>query len=178
MSACAVLLRGINVGRHNRLSMGELRSVLEAVGARAVGTYLQSGNAVVEAEPNGLAARIEDELRRRLGLEVRVLVRTAAELGAVVKANPFPGRVATPKQLHVAFLEAPAPAEVVRAVGTTHGADEYAVGDRVLYLSFAATSHDSPLNEALRRLGVVMTARNWTTVTRLLELAEGIAGGP
>ena len=169
---CAVLLRGVNVGSSNRITMPNLRAVLEQLGAHEVKTYLQSGNAVVRAEPDGLADTVREALRLQLGLDVAVIVRTATELAQVVDANPFPARVSEPKLLHVAFLEAAVSASALDAVGTRHGADEIALGDRALYLSFAERSHDSPLNGVLRRLGVVTTARNWTTVTGLLALSR------
>jgi len=99
-------------------------------------------------------------------------VRTASELADVVAANPFPQRVATPKLLHVAFYDRQPEASVIDEVGADHGNDQLVLGDRVLYLSYAGTSHDSQLVAALRRIGGVSTARNWTTVTKLLTLAQ------
>lgn len=173
MTRMAVLLRGVNVGRNNRIGMADLRSLLADLGGREVSTYLQSGNAVLDADqdPDGLAAEVESGLAERFALNVRVLVRTGAELAAVVAANPFPEQVSRPKQLHVAFLaEQPDPA-LVQQVGRRHGADELAIGDRAIYLCFGQPStNDSPLNGALRRIGGVTTARNWTTVLALRDL--------
>jgi uncharacterized protein (DUF1697 family) len=171
MGRQVVLLRGINVGRANRLAMADLRSVLEEAGATDVVTYLQSGNAVVSSGVPDLASRVEAGLRDDLGLEVRVLVRSADDLGRVVEQNPFPHKVAEPKLLHVAFLEEQPATALVEELGTRHGDDELALGERVLYLSYAKSSQRSPLEPALRRIGGVATARNWTTVTRLVELS-------
>ena len=179
MTRCAVLLRGVNVGRANRIAMADFRSVLEELGCRDVVTYLQSGNAVVEAPPDGLAQRVERALRERLGLDVRVLVRTGNELAAVVAANPFPELVPEPKRLHVAFLEGQPDEAVVRGIGLRHGDDEFRVGDRVLYLAYAGGTQNSALEKPLRRLAGVSTDRNWTTVTRLASLAvPSQEGGP
>ncbi len=170
MTRCVVLLRGINVGGRNRLAMPVLARVLTDVGCTDAKTYLQSGNAVVDAEPDGLAERVE----QALPLPVRVLVRTADELAAVVAANPFPELVTEPKRLHVAFLSEPPDPERLAALGTDHGDDRLAAGRRELYLAYAGGSHASPLTGALleKRLGLVASARNWTTVTRLAELAR------
>ncbi len=170
MTRCVVLLRGINVGGRNRLAMPVLARVLTDVGCTDAKTYLQSGNAVVDAEPDGLAERVE----QALPLPVRVLVRTADELAAVVAANPFPELVTEPKRLHVAFLSEPPDPERLAALGTDHGDDRLAVGRCELYLAYAGGSHASPLTGALleKRLGLVASARNWTTVTRLAELAR------
>ncbi len=169
MTRCVVLLRGINVGGRNRLAMADLEWSLEQVGCTAVSTYLQSGNAVVEAEPEGLAERVE----QALPLPVRVLVRTGEQLAAVVAANPFPELVSEPKRLHVAFLSAPPDPERLAALGPLHGDDRLAPAAGELFLAYAGGSHASPLTAALleKRLGVVASARNWTTVTRLAELS-------
>jgi uncharacterized protein (DUF1697 family) len=162
----------VNVGKHNRVAMADLRALLAGIGATDVTTYLQSGNAVVSAEPDRLADRVEQALADTLGLPVRVLVRTAAELRAVVEANPFPDKVATPKLLHVAFLEHEPDPAVVDAFGLRHGSDEIALGERALYLSYETRSFDSPINAVLNKLPGAWTTRNWTTVTKLLDLAE------
>jgi uncharacterized protein (DUF1697 family) len=166
------LLRGVNVGKHNRIAMADLRRVLEGVGARDVTTYLQSGNAVVTTEDPDLAGRVERALRDEVGLSVRVLTRTAEQLRSVVDRNPFPHKVSEPKLLHVAFLEHPVDPAVTETFPTRQGDDEYAPGDGVLYLSYSARSFDSPLNAVLSKLDGVATTRNWTTVTKLLDLAE------
>lgn len=172
MTRCVVLLRGVNVGAHNRLSMGDFRAALTASGCTGVSTYLQSGNAVVDAEPDGLGTRVEQALRDGTGLDLRVLVRTADELADVVAGNPFPERVDQPKRLHVVFLGGTPRRQELNALGPSHGSDELRAGDRVLYLSYAGGSQKSPLEKVLKRLDLVQTARNWTTVTALLDLAR------
>jgi uncharacterized protein (DUF1697 family) len=181
VTTCIVLLRGINVGGNNRVPMAELRDLLTSLGARNVATYLQSGQAVVDVDDadavdvGGLAARVEAALTERLGLQVRALVRTADELEAVVAANPYPERVATPKQLHVVFLDAAPDPATVADVGTRFGEDEFTVGDTalaVLYLSYSGRSIDSPMNKAVAKLKGLQTARNWTTVQKLQDLCR------
>ena len=174
MSRCAVLLRGINVGRNNRLAMAHLRAVLEGLGCRDVTTYLQSGNALVDADPEGLAARVE----QALPLPVRVVVVPAAGLHAAVSGCPWPERArAAPKLVHVTYLDRELTADELAPLVGVHGGDELAAGERVLWSSYATSSLDSPLTKVVdrARLAVVMTTRNWTTATRLAELA-GPAG--
>lgn len=172
MDRSVVLLRGINVGKHNRISMPAFRNVLETVGCTQAQTYVQSGNAVVtwSGSAEQLAAAVRAELTAAVDLDVLVLVRTAAELAVVVEANPFADEEFDPKLLHVAFLTGPPDPE--RLAALDHGAllpDRLAVGDRVLYLRYATGSQRSPLAKV--RLGVEATARNWTTVTALRGLA-------
>lgn len=173
-----VLLRGINVGGANRVPMADLRSLLVDLGAGNVVTYLQSGQAVVDADPEGLADRVEAALADRFGRTIRVLTRTAAEVDAVVAGNPYPHLVDTPKRLHVVFLERdPDPAEVERVGGTRHGTDEFTVADRALYLAYESLSNDSPAAKAVARLKSTgtQTARNWTTVLTLQKLAHQVS---
>ena len=171
LQRCAVLLRGVNVGRGNRIAMADLRVLLEGLGCADVSTYLNSGNALVTADPDGLAARVE----AALPLRVRVVVHTADELRAAVGQCPWPDRAqAAPKLVHVGYLDRPAPPEVAALAGE-HGGDEMAVGPRVLYLAYARSSVASPLEKALAPLGrtdLVLTTRNWTTATRLVALTS------
>lgn len=171
MSRCVVLVRGVNVGGRNRLPMHVLTTALHGAGCSAVQTYLNSGNAICDADPDGLAARVE----QALPLDVRVLVRSAEELAAVVAGNPFPERTGEPKRLHVAFLSQQPEGTAVQALGQRHGADRLVVGDRTVYLAYGGGSQESTLTGALleRRLRVVASARNWTTVLKLTELAAG-----
>jgi len=178
LTGSVVLLRGVNVGKHHRISMPVFRDVLKAAGGTAVQTYLQSGNAVVDwaGPPDRLAAAVAAELQAVANLSVLVLVRSAAELGAVVDANPYSQEAFDPKLLHVAFLDGDPDPERLTAVD--HEAllpDRMTVGDRALYLRYATGSQNSPL--AKLRLGVEATARNWTTVSALLGLAAGRAAG-
>lgn len=169
-SRCALLLQGINVGAHNRLAMADLRALLVSLGATDVVTYLQSGNAVLTADVDGLAERVQQALSDRHAVRSRAFSRSTDELHAVIAANPFPQAVAQPKNLHVAFVERALDLSSVAALGPQHGEDQIAIGDGALYLSYAATSHDSPLAGILRKLNGPFTARNWTTVTKVAAL--------
>jgi len=102
------LLRGVNLGSHNKLSMAELRALLEDIGAEDVTTYVQSGNAVFRSAlaRDDLVRKIEREISARFGLEVTVVLRTKAELARLVAANPFAERESDPTKLHVTFLAA------------------------------------------------------------------------
>jgi len=179
VTTCIVLLRGINVGKNNRLKMEDFRTAVEAAGGRNVLTLLASGQAVAKVqEPfseNAFAEQVGRELRDRFGLSVAAAVRTGEHLAQVIEANPYPHLVATPKQLHVVFLDVAPDPETVTLIGTRHGDDEFAVGDRVLYLAFSRQSHDSPLVGALRALnGGAGTARNWATITKLDTLVRSL----
>lgn len=173
-----VLLRGINLGAANRLSMPELRDALSDEGFTDVQTYVQSGNVLLEyaASPAGLAAEIERLLLERFGLRVPVVTRSGQELAAVVQGNPFPGAAAQdPKRYQVTFLsEEPDEEAAARVAALALDGELFAVRGREAYAFHPASVHASKLANSLtpKKLGVgCATARNWTTVTALLEMA-------
>ena len=173
-----VLLRGVNLGSRNRVVMSELRCALEDAGYADVATYLQSGNAVVTSRKP--PARVATDCRRlieeRFGLEIAIVVRTRDELARVVARNPL-GAVATnPKRYQVSFLaQQPSRDVVKRLEALAAGRERLVAIGRELYAWHPAGVARSKLWAALAgpSLGVSATARNWTTVTKLLELADG-----
>jgi uncharacterized protein (DUF1697 family) len=173
-----VLLRGVNLGARNRVAMPRLRELLAAAGFEDVATYLQSGNVVLSSprKAEDVAATVRRELEQELGLDVDVVVRSRAQLAAVVKRNPL-GKVATdPKRYQVSFLAARAPAGLAaRLEEVAAETERFVVGGREVYAWHPAGVARSKLWALLagRDLGVVATSRNWTTVTSLLELAQG-----
>ena len=176
MARHVVLLRGINIGPRNRIAMPALRDALEEAGFVDVQTYLQSGNVVLEsrAKPEAVRRKVETLIRERFDLEIAVVVRTKAQLAAVVKRNPH-ARVATnPKAYQVTFLDKKLPAKVVRELEQVAAPDErVAVAGREVYAWHPGTIARSKLWAKLagQGLGVTATSRNWTTVEALLRLA-------
>ncbi len=175
MSRYAVLLRAVNLGSHQKVSMPELRKALESLGYTDVATYMQSGNAALTSpvkDPAKVAKAVHKGLCDELGLDTPVLVRSGPELAAVIADNPYPELVATPTKLHAVFLSAqPAKAAVARLDPARYLPDEFQVGERVLYVSYPGGAGRSKLTAtAFTRLGVDATARNWNTVTALAEM--------
>jgi uncharacterized protein (DUF1697 family) len=172
-----VLLRGINVGGRNRLAMPALREALEDAGMSDVATYLQSGNVVLEAdvEADELARRCEALIAERFGLAVAVVVRSRQELARVVRRDPLGEVAEQPKLYQVSFCSAVPSSEAVNKAGERAAEGErIVVHGREIYAWFPHGVGRSRLASQLSRqdFGVVATARNWTTVTKLLELAE------
>jgi uncharacterized protein (DUF1697 family) len=171
------LLRAVNVGGRNRISMADLRELLVGLGYGEVRTHLQSGNAVFTATttpPERVAQTIERALADELGLAARVLVRTRAELERVVAANPLLDVASDHARLLVTFLSAaPARGALSELVPADFEPDMFAVGEREIYAWYPEGVRATRLSNAFweRRLGVIATGRNWNTVMRLLELA-------
>jgi uncharacterized protein (DUF1697 family) len=172
-----VLLRGINVGSHNRVAMPELRELLAGAGFDDVRTYVQSGNVVLTSgqRPDRLARKCERLIADRFGLDVAVVARTRDELAAVVKRDPL-GDVATnPKRYQVSFVDAELDAETARKLEEARAEPErLAVIGREVYAWHPEGAARSRLWNLLagKGLGVTATSRNWTTVTKLLEMAD------
>lgn len=163
--------------------MADLTSLLTALGHTDVSTYLQSGNAVLSASRTTaakLATQVEAALAAELGVSTRVLVRTHPQLAEVVAANPFPNAAAEkPAWLHVAFLSAAPDVKAAAALDATALApDEFALGDRALYLRFVNSPGRSRLAEVVAKAvlrgspDAVATVRNWNTVLKLTELTK------
>jgi uncharacterized protein (DUF1697 family) len=173
-----VLLRGINLGAARRVAMADLRELLEGDGYEDVRTHLQSGNVLLSSplSPRRLETALARRLRERFGFEVPVLVRTRAELAKVVERDPL-GAVATNGSRYmVSFLSKTPPAKVVRELEAADVAPErLVVAGRELYTWHPEGVQRSQLAKLVsdERLGVTSTARNWNTVTKLLELAGG-----
>ncbi|WP_433278795.1 DUF1697 domain-containing protein [Pseudonocardia xinjiangensis] len=170
------LLRGINVGRHKRIAMADLRALLTGLGYTDVRTHLNSGNAVLtgdDATPAEHAERIETAIAADLGLDVRCVVLTADELRAIVDGHPFPD-VATNGSRMMAHILATAPDPPLLAENDPVGLDpdNARLGERVIYQWCPDGVLAAPPvgGFAEKHLRVAVTARNWNTMTKLVEL--------
>ena len=185
MRTHVALLRGINVGGHNKVPMKDLRALLTELGFEQVDTYIQSGNVAFsagKAPVQELAGRIGDAIAARMGVTCDVVVLTRAELARVIAANPFP-EPEDPRFLHVVFRASDLTAADLKSVDTAvekargkapDSPDEVRVAGRYLYLSTPDGLGRSELAARLSR-GVMGagTARNWATVKRLEAMLSG-----
>ncbi len=172
-----VLLRGVNVGARNRVAMPALRELLAGAGCKDVSTYLQSGNAVLSSAlaPAQLGRMCEAQIKQELGLDIAVVARTRDELAEVVKRDPLGDVADKPKLYQVSFCSAEPDEEAVRKVAERAvGGERLELRGREIYAWFPDGVGRSRLAAKLSRqaLGVTVTARNWTTVVNLLELAD------
>jgi uncharacterized protein (DUF1697 family) len=158
--------------------MPKLREALGEAGFREVQTYLQSGNVVLSsaAKPETVARKCERAIADAFGLEIPVVVRTRAELAKVVERNPLGDVARNPKRYQVTFLDGKLDPKVVKKLEAAAAKSErFVVSGREVYAWTPAGVARSKLWALLagRTLGVTGTARNWTTVTALLALADG-----
>lgn len=166
------LLRGINVGRGNRVSMAALRALVSNLGYSDVRTLLNSGNVVFtvpKAAPRDAASRIENALAAEVGISARVTVLSSAELAMVIEENPLLEIADNPSRLLVALLKNPADRPKLAPLSKQDwGKDALGVGTLAAYLWCAEGVIASKLSEAVNRLlGDGVTSRNWATILKL-----------
>jgi uncharacterized protein (DUF1697 family) len=159
------------------MPMAELRELFTGAGFEDVRTYVQSGNVVLssDADPEQLERRSEQLIAERFGFEVPTVVRTRDQLAGVVERNPLGDVASNPKRYQVSFLGADPPDELVEQLAAVAVPGERLVrSGRELYAWHPDGVARSKLSAKLAGtgLGVKATARNWTTVTTLLEMAD------
>jgi uncharacterized protein (DUF1697 family) len=170
MTSYIALLRAVNVGGTGKLPMTELKAMCEQAGFTQVKTYIASGNVVFQSPKSEAQVKktLEAALAAYAGKPVGVLVRTAAEMRAVLPANPFPK---APANLTVAiFLESAPPADFLAAV-KHRTCEEIQPGLREIYVYYPEGQGQSKLKIPAAKTG---TARNMNTVAKLAEMAEAL----
>jgi uncharacterized protein (DUF1697 family) len=176
------LLRGINVGGAGTLPMKELVAILESLGATNARTYIQSGNAVFEidgkaastgAGKKAFTAKLAAAIDKKHGFAPLVLILDVKEFSRLAAANPYPEAEAEPKSLHLFFLTGkPATANLKSLEPLRSPTERYELHKSVLFLHAPDGIGRSKLAANVeRKLGVPITARNWRTVCKLLEIA-------
>ncbi len=179
MARQVLLMRGINIGSANRIAMPALRGALADAGFGEVRTYVQSGNVVLESErePAEVVDSVSRVLLERFGLDIQVVVRTADELVEVVARNPFDEEAAiNPKALQVTFRGDVVQPDVITALQERAvPSEKVAAIGREIYSWHPDGIARSKLAVAITPRNTVATARNWKTVTTLLEMATDAA---
>ena len=171
------LIRGVNVGGRTLL-MADLRGACEKLGLRNPRTLLQSGNLVVEGPgaPAEIEARLEQGLKKRLGMDLEFFVRSPREWDAIIRNNPFPKEAKSdPGHLVLLCLKhRVAPPAVRELRGRIPGRESVAGRGREVYATYPDGAGTSKLTNALidRVLGTRSTGRNWNTVLKLQAMAE------
>lgn len=171
------LFRGINVGGNKLVPMKELKEVLEQNGCVDVQTYIQSGNAIFRSglsDAARLAKRLAAAILKSHGFEPRVLVLTRDELESAAAGNPFREVDENPRSVHLFFLAERPKKPDLKSLETLKATSErFHLKGSIFYLHTPDGFGVSKLAQrAERLLGVDATARNWRTVTTLLEMAK------
>lgn len=182
MTIYIALLRGINVGGHNKIIMAELRSSLVQLGLHNVKTYIQSGNILFESDETEehLQTKIYDKIKEDFGISSVVVIRTADEIQQIVNQSPFSDQdISEAEQscrgeyLHVALLPA-APSKVNsdKFLSLANERELCVINGRDVYLLFFDSIRNSKLGNNLKKLEIPATVRNWKTLMKLSSMVE------
>jgi uncharacterized protein (DUF1697 family) len=179
MAVIISMLRGINVGGHNKIKMDALRALYESLKLQDAQTHVQSGNVIFRSDERDIARltkRIEEGIERKFGFRPSVILRTTAEMREVIARNPFAKRRGIePGKLLVSFLASDPGEEGREKVRQMKcEPEEMRIDGREIYIYFPNGAGRSKLPWA--GLGKMLktqgTGRNWNSVTKMLEIAE------
>lgn len=176
MTVQIALLRGINVGGHNKVKMAELKSACEQLGFEDVRTYIQSGNIVFRSDRSQEEIRelIESKLQEGFGVKkATALLRTNDEWQRLLRDCPFSeAQIAAASQLYVNLLDKPPDdAQIARIAELSAEGEQCVIGDRAIYLLLTPSILDSAFAILFQKMKLTLTARNWNTMNKLGELA-------
>jgi uncharacterized protein (DUF1697 family) len=183
MNVVICMLRGVNLGAHNRVKMDDLKKLCTSLKLCDPQTYVQSGNVIFktdERDLDKLRKTLESAIHKKFGFQTDAILRNTRDLREVVSHNPFAKRKDIhPGKLLVTFLSADpgeAARKQVRAIKSDP--EEIFIEGREAYIYFPNGAGRSKLNWALipKTLKVQGTARNWNSVTKMLEIAEKMEG--
>jgi len=170
MTAFVALLRAVNVGGTGKLPMQELQSICKRLGFTKIQTYIASGNVVFESKLSEAKVKsaLEKSLAAYAGKPVGVLVRSAAEMSAILAANPFPH--AAPNRTVAVFLDEPPPVDALKkATGLQD--EQMHLGVREIYIHYGEGMASSKLKIPSAKQG---TARNMNTIAKLAGMAADL----
>jgi len=167
MTRYVALIRAVNVAGTGKLAMADLRAMCAEAGFARVETYIASGNVVFESKvaSSRVKAELEGRLLAHFGKPFGVVVRTGAEMAAVLKANPFPQ--AEPRHTYAIFLDRRPPRDALEHAVGLRG-EKMHLGDREIYVHYGDGMGRSKLTIPAAKAG---TARNMNTVAKLAEMA-------
>ena len=179
MTTFVSLIRGINVGGHQTVRIDELKELYTSLGFKDIVTYIQSGNIVFTSHDADLAhlpRQIEDSFAQKFGFRAKVMVRTSAELQAIIDCNPFQNQpMKESNRVVVMFLDASPDRGLLKDLQESYaGPEEFYLIGQELYIYYPNGMGRSKLSNAFleKKLKTAGTARNWNTVLQLQTLIQ------
>ncbi|KGR80801.1 DUF1697 domain-containing protein [Lysinibacillus boronitolerans] len=182
MTKYVALLRGINVGGHNKLKMAELRDALQPLGLQNIRTYIQSGNILFESSESEalLQQQIQETIQTTFTITSTVIIRTAEEFRSIVNNCPFSEQdladaraTATGESLHVALLSTvPIEENGAKLLQYVSEKERCIIKGRDVYLLFYDSIRNAKLSQQLPKLEVPATVRNWKTMMKLATMID------
>jgi uncharacterized protein (DUF1697 family) len=170
VTAYVALLRGVNLVGNSTLKMADLKAIAEELRLKDARTYIASGNLlfVSDKPEEKLRQMLEKRLQSHMAKDVRVMLRTADEMEAVVRANPFPEAPANSVQAF--FINEPPPRDLLATVRNRADDERVGAGTREVYVAYG----EKGIGRSRLRIPAAEagTARNMKTVAKLAELAR------
>jgi uncharacterized protein (DUF1697 family) len=173
-------LRGINMTGHNSVKMIDLLALFRDLGFTDAATYIQSGNVIFsgiyEISELEIALKIENAILERFNYTVPVMIRTVEEMGNYAIVNPFLlEENFEPSKMAVIFLhEKVTDSQIKKVINIDYPPDKFEISGREIFIycpnGFGRTKLYTNFFE--KKMGVTGTARNWKTVTTILQIAE------
>jgi len=179
MTKYVAFLRGINVGGNKIIKMEALREILTMPGFKKVTTYIQSGNVLFETKETDQAViieKIEKRLLKQLGYEVKIFLRSIDEIAAVIDNDPFKSTAAD-EVLYIFFLANKVTKEKADLlVSLNTGTEQYRVSGREAFCLCRKVNGSTNFSNVFveKKLGVPASARNITTVKKILALGTAL----
>jgi len=175
MNKYIVLLRGINVGGHNKLPMAELRSLLSDNSYKNVATYIQSGNILLDSTKSveKTNEHIKKLIKQYFDYDIPVVTLTAGEIKKCFTENPYLKIEDNLKNLHVTFLKNTPDKGLVENININNSPnDSYTIVNKTIYLHTPDGYHKTKFSNAIfeKKLNTQSTTRNWRTTTKLYEM--------
>ena len=174
-----VFLRGINVSGKNLIPMASLREILTSVGFEKVVTYIQSGNILVDTKEENnqkTAARISQLIYDHLQLRVPAIALDAKALQAIIDNTPFPAESAEAQKkiYYMLLFSQPEKERVSELESLDFPGEELVIKPGIVYIRYehGMGKAKCSTNFLERKLGVSATARNFRTMTKMLDLAS------
>ena len=171
------LLRGVNVGGNNMISMSALKESFTAIGFKDVASYINSGNLIFKSKEDDarkLEKKIEQMLSKEYQLDSKVVVRTLSEMEKLVKSLPRSWGD-TNWRYNVIFLRHTIDSEkIVVDLPATGDIEQIAYRPGALLWSTQATEYNRTqlAKLASRKIYKDMTIRNLNTTKKLYELMK------
>jgi len=173
-------LRAVNVGGRAVVKMDDLRAMFERAVDHGVKTLIQRGNVLFEATARDVAGVVRsaaNRLKRRSGTEPEIIVRSVAQIEEIIEEEPFRNFRSTPNiKWYVAFLSRPSSIKpVLPLISSKEALEVIHISDREAFIVSSPKGRGPfgfPNNFIEKQLDVSATSRNWSTVTKIVDLAR------
>jgi uncharacterized protein (DUF1697 family) len=181
LNVYVALLRGVNVGGNNMISMSSLKKSFEAMGFPHVSTYINSGNIIFttkESDARKLEKKIEQMLSKEYQLDSKVVLRNLPEMEKLVASLPRNWTGDTGWRYYVIFLRHTIDSEkVLDELVVNDDIEEvvYRPGALLWSAQVSELTRSKMQKVSSRKIYLDMTIRNLNTTRKLCDLMKKVA---